>query len=126
MMASATDVAWDECPDQDFNYFTVYGSAAPGLDTAAVLVGYTSQTVMDVTDDQYDYYHVTATDFAGNEGDASSLENAYAGVRKAEGLPVDFALRQNRPNPFESSTAISFDLPKPCVVCRSAFGRLDR
>ncbi len=116
MMASATDLAWDECPDDDFNYFTVYGSNVPGLDTTAALIDYTIDTMMDVTSDQYSYYHVTATDFSGNEGDASSVENQYAGVSIESGLPSDFALRQNQPNPFRSSTVISFDLPKPCAV----------
>jgi hypothetical protein len=60
MMASATDLLWDECPDQDFDYFTVYDSATPCLDTTAVRIGYTIQTVMDVAGDQCDYYHVTA------------------------------------------------------------------
>jgi hypothetical protein len=115
-MASATEVAWDESPEEDFNYFTVYGSDVAGLDTTAVLVGYTIDTVMDVTGDKYDYYHVTATDFAGNEGDASSVENAYAGVSRGEDLPIVFALKQNRPNPFESETMIAFDLPEPCAV----------
>jgi hypothetical protein len=115
-MTSPVEVAWDECPDDDFNYFTVYGSDVSGLDTTAVLVGYTIETMMDVSGDVFDYYHVTATDFAGNEGDASSVENEYAGVGRVEDLPVAFALKPNRPNPFESGTVIGFDLPEPCVV----------
>jgi hypothetical protein len=116
MMASATDLAWDECPNDDFDYFTVYGSAGPGLDTTAVLVGYTIEIAMDVTGDQYEYYHVTATDFSGNEGDASSVENGHAGAKVEKELPESFALKQNRPNPFKSGTVISFDLPEPCAV----------
>ncbi len=115
-MTSATELAWDECQDHDFHYFTVYGSATPGLDSSAVLIGYTIDTAMDVMGDQYDYYHVTATDFVGNEGEASSVENAYAGVVVEEGLPAVFALKPNRPNPFESSTVIGFDLPEACAV----------
>jgi hypothetical protein len=115
-MESATDVAWDECSAQDFDYFSVYGSAAPGLDSTATLIGYTINTVMDVTGEQYLNYHVTATDFSGNEGDASSVENEYAGVGLEEGRPAAFALKPNRPNPFESRTVVGFDLPKPCAV----------
>jgi len=115
-MVSATEVAWGGAPEEDFNYFTVYGSSVPDLDTTAVLIGYTIETAMDVSGDVFDYYHVTATDFAGNEGDASSVVNEYGGVGAEEDLPDFFALKQNRPNPFESSTVISFDLPKPCAV----------
>jgi hypothetical protein len=116
MMASATDLTWEECPDADFDYFTVYGSTAADLDPSAVLIGYTVGTSMDIAGHEYGYYHATATDFAGNEGDASSVENTYAGLEDLTDLPADFALKPNRPNPFESHTVITFDLPKPCEV----------
>ena len=115
-MTSPVEVAWDEVPEDDFNYFTVYGSGEAGLDSTATLIGYTIGTTMDVPDDIYDYYHVTATDFAGNQGEPSSLENTYASVGHVEALPQAFALKPNRPNPFESKTAIAFDLPEPCLV----------
>jgi hypothetical protein len=37
-------------------------------------------------------------------------------VSVSEDLPIVFALKLNRPNPFESGTLIAFDLPKPCAV----------
>jgi hypothetical protein len=114
-MTSPIALAWDEAPEPDFNYFSVYGSANAGLDSTATLIGHTIATTMDLPDDIHDYYHVTATDFAGNQGVASSVENVYAGVGHVEDLPEVFALAI-RPNPFESSTTIAFDLPKPCAV----------
>jgi hypothetical protein len=116
ILATQTELAWDEVTEEDFDYFTVYGSSSPDLDPSATLIGYTIGTAMDVTGDQYDYYHVTATDFSGNEGDASSVENTGVGVDTGDGLPRDFALRQNQPNPFESRTMISFDLPESRFV----------
>jgi hypothetical protein len=115
-MTAPTEVAWGETEEEDFDYFTVYGSSVPVLDPTATLIGYTIQTVMDVTDDQYEYYHVTSTDFSGNEGDASSIQSTGGGIDPGEGLPKQFALKQNQPNPFETFTTISFDLPEPCVV----------
>jgi hypothetical protein len=115
-MTSATEIAWDEAPEEDFNYFTIYGSSVPDLDTTAVLIGYTIETGFDVSGTQYNYYHVTATDFAGNESAPSSVENAYASVTGGENLPQVFALRQSRPNPSESGTVISFDLLEACTV----------
>jgi hypothetical protein len=126
-MTSPTDVAWDESQEEDFNYFTVYGSAASELDETATLIGHTIGTGMDVTGDQYDYYHVTATDFSGNEGEASSVGNTYAGIRDTKDLPTVFALGQSQPNPFDAGTVIKFDVPKPgalSIKIYDAEGRL--
>jgi hypothetical protein len=114
-MPTPIQLTWDEIEATDFNYFTVYGSSTPGLDSTATVICHTVETETELAV-QFDYYHVTATDFAGNESDASSLENAYAGVNSMEDLPTRFELKPNRPNPFESGTVISFDLPEPCLV----------
>jgi hypothetical protein len=114
MMASATELDWDEVPDEDFDYYSVYGSALDHLDETATLVGYTIDTGKDVTGHVYDYYHVTATDFSGNEGEESSVNNVFAGVPGIPDpgdIPTAFALKQNRPNPFSTTTVIAFDLP---------------
>jgi len=115
MMASATELDWDEVPDEDFDYYSVYGSALDHLDESAILIGYTIDTGKDVTGHAYGYYHVTATDFSGNEGEESSVSNAFAGVpgiSDRDDIPTAFALRQNRPNPFSTTTVIAFDLPE--------------
>ena len=64
--------------------------------------------------DTYAYYHVTATDFAGNEGDPSTVENLHAAVPGSR--PLAYALRQNKPNPFHAGTSIAFDMPEPARV----------
>jgi hypothetical protein len=120
VMVSATKIAWEEVPDEDFNYFTVYGSDAPSLDSTAVLLGYTVGTQMNVSGDD-GYYHVTATDFAGNQGDPSTVENMYAGTGKAEDLPTCCALRQTSPNPFEAITTIAFDIAEDAFVSLKVF-----
>ena len=108
-MPGATELAWDEAPEDDFDHFTVYGSAS-GLLEDAVLISITHVPFMDLSGTAYDYYHVTASDFAGNESADASIENAFADVR--DGLPTAFALRQNHPNPFTSGTTIGFDIPR--------------
>jgi hypothetical protein len=62
------DLVWGICPDEDFQYFTIYGSAAPALDESATLIDYTTEPLLGVLAALHAYYHVTATDFAGNEG----------------------------------------------------------
>jgi hypothetical protein len=107
-MPTADDLAWDEAPEEDFDYFTVYGSPEPNLGSA-VKIGYTIDPALDVSSDRYTYYFVTATDFAGNEGEPATVENAYASC--SGGIPRDYALMQNEPNPFHAVTTIAFALP---------------
>jgi hypothetical protein len=120
-MASPTELAWEEVPDGDFDYYSVYGSALEHLDETATLIGYTIDTAEDVAGHVYDYYHVTATDFSGNEGEESSVSNTYAGVPEIGEIPTAFALRQNRPNPFDATTLIGFDVPEVRHVSLAVF-----
>jgi hypothetical protein len=125
---SPVELAWDPSPDDDFDHFTVYGSAESEFGESAVHIGCTTETSMEVSGAGYAHYHVTATDSAGNEGDASSLENIYAGSdRELEGIPVTYALKQNKPNPFTGQTTVRFDMPRPSAVTLKVFdveGRL--
>jgi hypothetical protein len=121
-------LAWDEAPEADFDYFTVYGSATDVLDGTATVIGYTVEPTLDVHDAPFLYYHVTATDFAGNEGKAATTENPVA-VPAGGVIPTAFALRPNQPNPFRSSTTITFDLPAEKGVTLTVYdisGRLVR
>ena len=111
-MTSAIELAWDESGAADFDYFSVYGSDSPVFDLSAVLIEHTVGTTSDVTGHVYDYYHVRATDFAGNPGNASSVANSYAGIPSLDKPPAGYALRQNQPNPFEASTLVRFDMPE--------------
>ncbi|MFC1799572.1 FlgD immunoglobulin-like domain containing protein [Candidatus Eisenbacteria bacterium] len=110
---SPTELAWAESQESDFDYFSVYGSSHEVFDNSASLVAKTSSIVCDVTDAISAYYHVTSTDFAGNEGEASTIPDA-AGVST-------YALLQNRPNPFGAKTAIRFHLPQQTHVTLSVF-----
>ena len=121
-------LAWDEAEEEDFDYFTVYGSANAEFDETAVVIGYTSGTSMDITGNHHQYCHVTVTDFAGNEGEASGILNPLSDVDVVD-LPTAYRLAQNSPNPFHSHTMISFDLPQPSAVRLEIFdvtGRLVR
>lgn len=102
---------WDGSPEEDFNYFAVYGSQSSQPDESAVLIDYTTGTSLDVSGSLFPHYFVTATDFAGNEGDPAWLDTP-AEVGPEGSLPGTFALHPVSPNPFSGATTLSFDLPE--------------
>lgn len=106
-----TVLAWDESGDDDFGYFTVYGSASEAFDPTAEVVLHTTSPGADVSSHQYDFYHVTATDFAGNEGASSGIMSPLSSVEDDQYIPTRFALYQSSPNPTAGGVVIAFDLP---------------
>jgi hypothetical protein len=123
-------LAWDESEDPNFSYFTIYGSDNLEFHRDWTLLAYTTETSFSLenANDIYQYYLVTATDAAGNEGDHALLLTP-SDIGTDEGTPVTFSLRQGRPNPFTSNTTIAFDLPEPCVMRLAVYdteGRLVR
>ncbi len=109
LMLATTTLAWDECPDVDFDYFTIWGSETGDL-VDAVVIGYTVATSLDVGGDPHAWFHVTATDFAGNRGEDAAIENTALAVGEVRSAPSSFGLCAARPNPFAGSTTIAFDL----------------
>lgn len=108
-------LAWDACQDDDFRNFSVFASSIDSLDESAELLDHTTETSFDVDDLGQTYFHVTASDFAGNESAASSIENEVTGVEDLP-LPTSYTLYANAPNPFNPSTTFHFDLPEPAQV----------
>jgi len=103
-------LTWDEASEPDSDFFSVYGSSASGFDGNALLLGYTTGTSYDVTSEPYNSYHVTITDFAGNEGDAASISNTVVGIPDIPNQRV-LSLRVD-PNPFNPTTTITYSVPK--------------
>ena len=110
--SSATILAWNEALEEDFDYFAIYGSSNPALDPTAELIGQTTETTQDISEHLFLFYHVTAIDFSGNEGEAASIENETSEIEEAALLPSRFALRAIVPNPAASGATVAFDLPK--------------
>lgn len=107
-------LSWDEAPEADFDYFSVYASWKPALDETAELLGATTATSMDIRTELHAYYFVTATDFSGNEGPPAHLDEPV-GSEVME-IPSIFALSAGRPNPFRSSVRLEFSLPHAASV----------
>ncbi|MCK4415485.1 MAG: T9SS type A sorting domain-containing protein [Candidatus Eisenbacteria sp.] len=118
-------LAWQESDAEDFCYFTVYGSHIDQLDETAVLITHTTGTSVQISEHTHWYYHVTATDFAGNEGDEATTRDP-AQVSPAVDPPGTFDLYQNQPNPGRPGTLFSFDLPVEVDVLLRVFDAAGR
>ncbi|MBD3237819.1 MAG: hypothetical protein GF330_14040 [Candidatus Eisenbacteria bacterium] len=104
---------WNANLEEDLDFYTVYGSDAPYLDEDAVTIGTTTDTTLAIPE-HYPYFHCTATDVAGNEGEEATV--SASGVSGGELRPTCFALYQNSPNPARPATSIAFDLPREAHV----------
>ncbi len=119
--AAQIDVQLDWSPsgvqDEDLYYYNVYRSDAPGVvPDATTFAGATPDTfyVDHGPGEGTWYYVVAAEDVHGNEGPPSDEADAeiLTGVEDPDpGLPLAFALRRNRPNPFTGLTSIAYDVP---------------
>jgi hypothetical protein len=111
-------LVWDEAPEGDFAYHTVYGSESADFDETATLIDYTVDPTFDVSSSPYAYYHVTTSDYADNESDAASIEGQTTSASVEALLPTRFSLGAARPNPFNPITEISYGIPAGASVSR--------
>ncbi len=109
-------LGWLLSTAKDVDHFAIYKGTTPDFDPHAgdPLAKITDTSYVDqaVQSGNTYYYYVTAVDFSGNESPLSSrLEVVVSGVKDKGGIPTEFALAQNFPNPFNPWTQIGYQLP---------------
>ncbi|MDE3056804.1 MAG: T9SS type A sorting domain-containing protein [Bacteroidota bacterium] len=114
------NLTWNKPVDTDVDYFAVYrATTANFTPTGSPLakVKGTAYTDADVQNGVHYYYKIAALDFSGNQSPYSAEANVIVtSVAELGGVPTEYALDQNHPNPFNPSTEISFSLPKQSFV----------
>lgn len=100
------ELSWRAPDDDDVAYYTVYGSSG-AFDESAQLLDYTTTTRINVTERAFPRFFVTATDRAGNESEAASLD----GTRTVSPAPPRTLSVSAYPNPFNPATTIRYTLP---------------
>ncbi|MEZ4654519.1 MAG: FlgD immunoglobulin-like domain containing protein [Candidatus Eisenbacteria bacterium] len=110
---SPAALQWDPAPEDDFQYYSVYGSDSGDFGTATFL-GYTVDPIYDVSATPFAVYHVTTSDHAGNESGDANVGNTSSAPQTD--LPRSFALDAAYPNPLRSSSTITFDMPESAPV----------
>jgi hypothetical protein len=108
---SGNQLAWDDCPDDDFKYFRVYRSETPGFvpSQADYVHGVTDSDWLDPVAEGWKYhYKIAAVDMADNE---SGTTGGTATGADGPSAPDRLALHQNVPNPFNPTTTISIGMP---------------
>ncbi|MBI5022340.1 MAG: T9SS type A sorting domain-containing protein [Ignavibacteriales bacterium] len=114
--------------DTDFKYFAVYRGTTPDFIPSGTPLGTTADvqyTDAAVTVGATYYYKVSAFDFSGNESNYSNeVSIMVTSVGDELGVPTEFALRQNHPNPFNPTTQIRYELPQAEHVKISVYNAL--
>jgi hypothetical protein len=110
-------LTWDEVPDPDLDFYTVYGSSSAVFDETAEVLGHTTMPTFDVQAQSHAHFFVTATDFNGNEGGPGGIANP-TGVNRPPALVANISAR---PNPFNPATTIVYTVQDAGPVTVAVF-----
>ncbi len=115
---SPTLLVWEGAGENDLDHYTVYGSGATEQGESVAVLGRTVETSLSISGREYPCYSVTATDLAGNEGEAATLGDCVdrPEVNPAESDCDVLVVQPARPSPSAGETMMCFDVPSRSAV----------
>jgi hypothetical protein len=122
-------LTWNKAKDAD--QYLIYLSKVQTF-ASDLRTGYPKDTVFtfsSLTKEQQYYWRVQGSNIVGS-GPWSDVWNFTAaipaGVKEEKGLPAEYSISQNFPNPFNPSTTIKFALPRAALTKITIYDLLGR
>ena len=125
------NLSWNASEANDFSHYIVYyGSSPDFIPSPENMIGSDSSPSFehDVVEIGDHFYVVTAVDIHENESEYSDpVSVTLLSLLDVNGLPENYTLHQNFPNPFNPTTTLRYDLPEDAmttIVVYDMMGRL--
>ena len=123
-------VSWPPSAEPDFSDYRVYRGAEKNFTPSGInLVVTTADTLATVGpygSSNPSYIKVSARDKNGNESICACLSPEDVDGLQIDRTPLEFALEQNRPNPFNPGTSVPFAVEKDGLVTLRVYDVLGR
>jgi len=121
---------WSASEANDFSHYMVYhGSSVDFIPSPENMIGSDSSPTFehDAVEIGDHYYVVTAVDIHENESEYSDpVSVALLSLLDVNGLPENYTLHQNFPNPFNPTTTLRYDLPEDAMTTITVYDMMGR